>query len=492
MFLNRFISVFMLKAYCLGLIVTLATVQSAVAQPNVVIVMADQWRGSALGYLGKEKVYTPYLDSLARHSATISKFITNYPVCSPSRAIMLTGQYPFQNQVYGNVNSATAPFGVELPKEIACWSDRLKSAGYYNGYIGKWHLDSPHKPFINTSNNVGKTAWNEWTPPDRRHGFDYWYAYGTYDVHTKPMYWDKNASREGFHYVDQWGPEHEVDKAISFFENKNGERMADKPFSLMISMNPPHTGYEYFPKQYLDPYQNIPLDSLITDPDIPGAESKMGQAYRRDVKNYYANITGVDAQIGRMMQALEAQGLLENTIVIITADHGNCLGKHEEITKNNIFEPSLEIPFIVYWKNKVKPGINDQVMASMIDFYPTLLDLCGLEQPRDQKIKGNSFAKQLLSGSGAVGGEQFFMGRVLPDKKQVSGFRGVRTARYKLAYDKTGKGLVASFFDLQKDPFELNNLYQPGLPEVKLLERQLKNWLVQSDDAFYKLLPVNP
>lgn len=130
---------------------------------------------------------------------------------------MLTGQHPFKNKVFTNVHSRSAPFGVELPQEITCWSDRLKGNGYFNGYIGKWHLDSPHLPYIKTANNTASMAWNEWTPKDKRHGFDYWYAYGTYDSHLRPMYWDNDAQREEFHYVDHWGPEHEADKAIAFF-----------------------------------------------------------------------------------------------------------------------------------------------------------------------------------------------------------------------------------------------------------------------------------
>ena len=243
-----------------------STVLYGQKKPNVVIIIADQWRGQAMGFLGKEKVKTPFIDSFARQSLVLTQMISNYPLCSPARAMLMTGKYPIKNHVYSNVNSASAPYGIELPAKIVCWSDILKADGYSNGYIGKWHLDSPHEPYVPTYNNKA-VAWNEWTSPERRHGFDYWYAYGTYDRHNKPMYWDSKDSRDSFHYVNQWGPEHEVDKALDFCSNKDNVRAADKPFALVVSMNPPHSDYKTVPRKYLDIYNDISVDALLQDAD---------------------------------------------------------------------------------------------------------------------------------------------------------------------------------------------------------------------------------
>lgn len=221
--------------------------------PNLLIILVDQWTGHALGFEKGEPVITPNLDALSRRSLVLEQMVSNYPVCSPARAMLMTGKYPLKNHVYSNVNSSSAPFGIELPTDIVCWSDVLKANGYSNGYIGKWHLDSPHKPFILTYNNFGESAWNEWTPPDRRHGFDYWYSYGTYDIHNHPMYWDTKAPRDSFHYVNEWGPIHEAKKALAFMRNDNGEyREKNKPFSLVVSMNPPHSEYKTVPQKYYD------------------------------------------------------------------------------------------------------------------------------------------------------------------------------------------------------------------------------------------------
>jgi len=379
--------------------------------PNLLIILVDQWTGHALGFENEEPVLTPNLDALSKKSLVLEQMVSNYPVCSPARAMLFTGKYPLKNHVYSNVNSASAPYGVELSKDAVCWSDVLKSNGYSNGYIGKWHLDSPHEPYIPTSNNIGKVAWNEWTYPDRRHGFDYWYAYGTYDVHNRPMYWGTKAARDSFHYVDEWGPAHEAKKALSFLRNEDGKfRVKDKPFSLVVSMNPPHSEYKTVPEKYYKLYKNIPIDSFLKDPNIPAADTPMGEEYRDNIKYYYANMTGVDEQVGVILQGLKDNKLDDNTIVVFMADHGNCLGKHDEISKNNIYEESLSIPFIIYWKGHIMPRIDNKFLGSIPDLYPTFLDLMGLKKSIPNDLDGKSYAQYFLDGAGEKPLYQYIMG----------------------------------------------------------------------------------
>lgn len=458
---------------------------NAAAKPNILILLADQWAGEAVGYSGQEIVTTPNIDALANESLVLKQMVCTYPVCSPARAMLLTGKYPFNNHVYSNVNSASAPFGIELPPSIVCWSDILKANKYSNGYIGKWHLDSPHPPYIPTSNNIGKTAWNEWTPPDRRHGFDYWYSYGTYDQHDKPMYWDTDAPRDSFHFVNEWGPKHEADKALAFFDNEKNVRDASKPFSLVVSMNPPHSEYKTVPKKYYDMYKNLPLESFLKDPNIPAAGTEMGDFYRDNIKYYYANITGVDEQMGRIIQGLKDRNLMDNTIIIVTADHGNCLGKHEEISKNNIFEESLKIPFVIYWKGKIIPRVDDTFLGSMPDIFPTLLDLVGMKNKIPADVDGQSYAPYFLTGKGAVPSAQLILGNIVSNRVDPNtGFRGIRTKEFKLAYERKGKKLIGYFFDLEKDPFELNNLYQQDNSRVIFMKKQLIRLLKETNDPF--------
>lgn len=454
--------------------------------PNLLIIIADQWRAQAVGFEGKEPVMTPYLDQYIKESLVLEQMVSNYPVCSPARAMLMTGQYPIKNKVYSNVNSSSAPFGIELQEDAICWSDVLKDNGYSNGYIGKWHLDSPYKPYVPTSNNVGSVAWNEWTSPDKRHGFDYWYAYGTYDEHDRPMYWDTNDKRDEFKYVNQWGPIHEADKALAYMENEGGKiRNSDAPFSLVVSMNPPHSQYQTVPDKYYQLYKDVPLENLIKDPNIPAAGTEMGDTYRKDIRYYYANITGVDEQIGRILDGLKNLNLDDNTIVMIMADHGNCLGKHSEISKNNIFEESLRIPFIIRWKNHIAPRRDSTFLGSLPDIYPTLLELVGLKNKTPKNIDGKSYAQYYLNGKGKKPTEQYILGAIISDNVNMNtGFRGIRTSDYKLAFVKKKKKSEYVLYDLKADPFELTNIYKHDLPIVKKLQPVLKQWLKKTGDGF--------
>ncbi|MCJ7549238.1 MAG: sulfatase-like hydrolase/transferase, partial [Anaerolineae bacterium] len=291
-------------------------------RPNLLFVFVDQMRGQAMGFLNEEPVRTPSLDRFASEGLVLDSVSATYPVCSPYRAMLMTGRYPHANRVFSNCTSKTAPYGVELQEEDRCWSDILKDRGYSLGYIGKWHLDSPREPYIDCYNNRGETKWNEWCPPHRRHGFDFWYSYGTYGFHDRPMYWRTDAARDEFHFVDQWGPEHEADLAIDYLRNEGGTyRNPDKPFGLVVSMNPPHMPYDRVPERYVERYADLSDEQLCTRPDIPPAETKWGAYYRANIRNYFAMITGIDEQFGRILAALEDAGLAEETIVVFTSDH---------------------------------------------------------------------------------------------------------------------------------------------------------------------------
>ena len=326
--------------------------------PNLLVVFPDQMRGQAMGFLGEEPVRTPALDQFASEGLVLDNASATYPVCSPYRGMLMTGKYPHANKVVSNCTNKTAPYGVELQEDDHCWSDLLKDRGYNLGYIGKWHLDSPREPYIDCANNHGDTKWNEWCPPSRRHGFDFWYSYGTYDYHTRPMYWRNDAGRHEFHYVDQWGPEHEADLAIEYLRNEGcAYRDEDKPFGLVVSMNPPHMPYDLVPECYVEQYAAVSDDELCARPNIPPAGTEWGDYYRANIRNYFAMVTGVDCQFGRILEALDDAGLADDTIVVFTSDHGNCLGIHDEISKGNHYEESVRVPFIIRGRGRSGPGV---------------------------------------------------------------------------------------------------------------------------------------
>ena len=458
--------------------------------PNLVIVFPDQMRGQALGFLNQDPVVTPNLDRFARESLVLPQAVSNYPVCSPFRAMLMTGKYPHANHVISNCYSVSEPYGVELQQLDYCWSDLLKDNGYSLGYIGKWHLDSPHKPYVDCKNNRGKWKWNEWCPPERRHGFDSWYAYGTYDYHMNPMYWDTDAKRDEFHFVNQWGPEHEADRASEYIMNADGKhRDPNQPFALVVSMNPPHTPYDQFPENYLKAYEGKTSRDLIVRPNVDmGGETEMSKLALSQTKNYFANVTGVDEQFGRILQAIDDAGLKDDTIVLFASDHGNCVGTHNFVTKNNPFEESMRIPFIIRWPSKIKAR-HDNLLISVPDIYPTLMELMGFKNCVPNAVQGASHASLFLTGKGSRPTSQLYLR--IPCDKPDFGLRGVRTDTYKLILTATpGEPITSQLFNLKTDPYELSNIAasEPDIIET-LINEELCPWLIKTDDPWIKRLP---
>ena len=453
--------------------------------PNLVIVMPDQMRGQALGFMNEDPVITPNLDRLAHQGLVLTEAVVNYPVCSPMRAMFMTGQYPHANGVLSNCNSLSAPHGYELRQSARTWSDVLADKGYSLGYIGKWHLDSPHEPYVESSNNTPEMAWNEWCPPERRHRFDFWYAYGTYDQHLKPMYWAGETRREEAFYVDEWGPKHEADLAIDYIRNRDGAlRDPNKPFALMVSMNPPHMPYDLVPEKYVDRYEGKTFRDLLVRPNVDyEGDSKMSELARNHTKNYFAMITGVDEQFGRIVEALEAEGLSEDTIVLFTSDHGNCLGTHGQVSKNNHYEESMRVPFLIRWPGRI-PSRRDGLLISTPDLFPTLLDLMGFGDDIPGEVEGQSFASLFLGGEGNRPTSQLYVW--VPVGLPAHGRRGVRTERYTLVINKMpDEPVEVLLHDNVVDPYQLENVADE-LPEVveRLTEDELMSWLEKTRDPW--------
>ncbi|MDQ8198619.1 sulfatase [Pelagicoccus enzymogenes] len=447
--------------------------------PNLVFVFPDQWRGQALGFRAEDPVHTPHLDRFAKESLSLPQTVANYPLCSPYRGMLMSGKYSHANKVTGNCRADRAQYGVELQQDEVCWSDVLQAQGYSLGYIGKWHLDAPREPFIEAN-----PKWNTWCPPERRHGFDYWYSYGTYNDHNRPMYWETKADREEYHFVDQWSPEHEADKAIDYIQNEDGTmRDPDQPFALVVSMNPPHPPYHLYPDKYREPYADKSLDSLLVRPNVDPEHPKA----KANTRDYYASITGVDEQFARILKAIDDVGLKEDTIVVFTSDHGDCLGTHGEVSKNNPFEESMRVPFLIRWPGKIKPG-SDDLLLSTPDIYPTLLDLMGFEKELPEGLQGDSYA-QLMRGANIVRpSSQLYL--KIPSEAPGLGARGVRTQRYKLVLDiSANKEVSRMLFDLKEDPYELENLAgsHPRVVE-QLIDKELKPWLLKTGDPWYQHL----
>lgn len=474
-------------------------------RPNLLLVFPDQMRAQAQGFMGMDRVRTPVLDAFAAQSRVFTQAISNYPVCSPFRAILMSGALPKVSGVVGNCRSTEQWTGPELRKDIRCWSDVLADAGYDLCYIGKWHLDAPHRPWLNCANNRGETKWNEWCPPSRRHGFAKWYAYGTYDHHLRPLYWDTDAPREDFRYVDAWGPEHEAGRAEAFLKETRG------PFALVVSMNPPHTPYDAVPARFRESYREAfgatPAENL-TAGDVPPPETHGGRFYRSNIRDYLSAVEGVDAAFGRILKALRESGHEDDTVVVFCSDHGSCLGAHGLEAKNNFYEESVRIPCMIRWPGKIAPAM-DGGLTDAFDLAPTLLGLLG--QPIPETMAGRNLAPYLLGEAPAdltearlymrMGGD----GWDFPDGGQIPldarcdtvlpasedyGWRGLRDARYTFAvsYPKPGQPIGAVLHDRQSDPKQQTNLAAKRPELTAAFRATLKKRLEAIGDPFAGIL----
>lgn len=162
-------------------------------------------------------------------------------------------------------------------------------------------------------------------------------------------------------------------------------------------MNPPHTGYELVPDKYKAMYKDIDVEALCAHrPDIPAKGTEMGNYFRNNIRNYYACITGVDEQVGRIIETLKSNGLFENTIVVFTSDHGICMGAHNNAGKDIFYEESMRIPMIISWPAKIKPRKDDHLMIAFADLYPSLLSLMGFQKEIPETVQTFDLSRHIL------------------------------------------------------------------------------------------------
>ncbi len=426
-----------------------------VKQPNLLFIFPDQFRAQAMGFMRADPVRTPHIDKLAEQGVVFINAVSNRPICSPYRGMLMTGKYCFSNNVLTNCNTSTRKFQNFLQEDETCFPDVLKANGYYCGYIGKWHLDAPKGPDADDWNN---SIWDAYTPPgEKRHGFDFWHAYGCYNEHLNPYYWVNESPVEDTLFPKKWSPEHEADVAINFIGSNT-----DKLWALFISMNPPHSPYDAVPEKYKKLYKDIPVKKLLNRPNVP--EGEQGDVARQSVADYFACVTGVDEQIGRILQALKASGQAENTIVVFTSDHGEMMGSHGLMAKVVPYEESFRIPLVIRWPEKLKPGTSD-LQISVPDMMPSLLSLIGLEQQIPLGVEGQDLSGYFFGKK--AGAPEFTLYLLSNPWNALGGMRGLRNDRYTFVMQRNneGKETGALLFDNKADPFQLKNIAgeQPAL-----------------------------
>lgn len=338
------------------------------SKPNILFIIADQWRKQALGYMNEDPVKTPNLDALSKWAVSFDNTFSSNPVSGPNRACIFTGKYTINNGLWANGASVD-------PKEPTAMGTIFKKGGYDTGYIGKWHMNGI----------VDMVA-----DPSRRLGFDYWYQSLTHS-HFKIQYYAPEIDSLKPFYKDGWSPTWETDVAIDYMKKDR-----DKPFCLVVSYGPPHTGggpgyedryqpgkikkfgYGYAgPAEYEAWYKDDYNVHHIRPNVKPTGTNRGTTSYAHAVPGYFGAVSSLDHEIGRLILYLEKSGKLDNTIIVFTADHGEMMGSHGLMTKGVPFEESEGVPMLFAWKGKIAPARHTCVFSS-IDIVPTLSALVGL------------------------------------------------------------------------------------------------------------------
>ena len=473
--------------------------------PNIIYVFPDQFRNSAMAFWNEpefspyqgwkaDPVQTPNLDRFARESVVLSRAMSNCPLSSPYRGIFLTGMYPERSGI--TLNCMAERPESSLREDAVCISDVLSENGYSCGYIGKLHADfpTPNDP-ANPGHYVSSRnpEWDAYTPAERRHGYTYWYSYGTFDEHKNPHYWDTEGVR---HDPKEYSVRHETDKAIEFLRNRDGQRKKDAPFFLTLAYNPPHSPYECLDdcmEEDYNLYKNMTYSDLYVRENADTTLSKADAA-----RYYFANVTGVDREFGRLLDELKALGLDKNTIVVFTSDHGETMCSQGTLDpKNSIYTESFNVPFIIRYPEKLRPRV-DSVLLSAVDIYPTLLSLAGLGEAIPQTVEGRDLSPVLL-GDGAqcdVPDAVLYIRNVNGETDSdglVRGFfpvaRGVKTDRYtmEVAVKRNGDLSRVMIFDDLKDPYQMRNLDWRSNPELfSELCSVLAAKLREADDVWHR------
>lgn len=422
------------------------------ARPNVVLVLADQWRAQACGYAGNDQVQTPALDRFAAHSHNFTHALSGIPVCTPARGCLLTGQYALSHGLFLN--------DVHLADDVESMGKIFARNGYDTAYIGKWHVDGR-----------GRDAA---IPPESRQGFAYWKTLECTHDYNHSMYYDHDAVEPSL-----W-PEYDAVAQTRDACAYIAQREAARPFLLCLSWGPPHAPYETAPPAYRARYDAA---ALRLRPNVP---PEMEAQAREWIAGYYAHCTALDDCFADLLACLDEAGIADDTIVLFFSDHGDMLGSQGETKKQRPWEESIRVPFLLrYPRGLGAAGSVRTAPIDTVDVLPTLMDLCGIA-PQDS-IQGLNYGPYLRGGADPSGGQALVM-CIHPFGQftvQDGGreYRGIVTERYTYVESLEGPWLL---YDNQADPYQLQNLVQQpaAAAQQARLHAELHALLRARDDEF--------
>ena len=478
---------------------------SAPARPSILFICTDQQRYDTLGCYGNPHIQTPAIDELAREGVLFEQCYVQNPVCAPSRATLLTGRYAHAHGLWAN--------GVALPPHEQLVTRVLAEGGYDTAMIGKLHLAACFggRTEPRPDDGIRFFRWaHDPTHGSPENAYHRWLAATHPDLYAQAAahgFGRRGHQAVGFdtmptaaHY-SHWVAE----EALAFL---GAERDPAKPFFLWLNFFDPHHPF-VAPQEYLDRYDPAALprpvgrpDELATKPPILAEASRGSYAghargftehtadeIQEIVRAYYAMISLIDDEVRRVLAALDAAGLREETLVIFTSDHGEMLGDHQLLLKGPMmFEGAVRVPLILRWPGRLPAGVRRSELVQWIDLPNTFLETAGLPPlPRGQ---GASLLP-LARGDAGVAWRDWALCEYRdsghPYDPPVHTTM-LRRGRYKLIVHHgapaTRRARTGELYDLAADPDELTNLWaDPAHAQTRVeLQDYLLDVLVATED----------
>ncbi len=444
------------------------------ATPNLLIIHTDEHNFRTLGSYrdtlppeqafvwGDAVVETPNIDWIAHNGALSTSFYATTPTCSPSRAAFMSGRYPHTTSVHSN--------SLRLDDEVITFAEILRREGYATGYAGKWHLDGTLGVEWRIKRNPHWAPKRKFGFEDNRYMFDRGHWKQLEDTAAGPRVKSRPGNIPNYSVVGadekSFTTDFLADKTVEYIHSHK-----ERPFLFMLSLPDPHG-----PDRVRPPYDTMfrgqryekPRSALKANEGLPSWGQKRQEKY--DQSQYYGMVKCIDDNVGKILQALRDAGVIDRTIVVFTADHGDLRGEHGRQNKDVPYEGSARIPFVIYYPDRIKPGTVVDEALSCVDFLPTILSLMGVESAGTEHGRD---ASQLLT-----------TGRVPSDWNDIVFLRGpgrergwlaAVTDRYKIIYSTADDPWL---FDLEKDPDELVNVVNAPAyrEEVRELSRQLADY----------------
>ena len=460
-------------SFCL-LLLSLSLHSLCSKQPNILFIFTDDHALNAISAYGgpfAKIAPTPHLDRIAKESMIFNHCLVTNSICAPSRAVVLTGKYSHLNGQLTNKNVFDGSQQT-VPK-------LLKKEGYQTAIVGKWHLKSTPTGFDHFE--VLKGQGQYYNPMLFTNGKNINHVGYTTDVITdQALTWLENRDPDKPFFLmcqhkaphGKWEPAlrhlHEFDdieipEPPTLFDDYSGRSPASAQHAMGIA---DHIGEKrlmlsyaskFTPEQFKQ-FDNAfrPKNKAFIKAKLTGKERTRWH-YQRYIKNYLRCVKAVDENIGRMLDFLDKSKLSENTIVIYSSDQGFWLGEHGWFDKRWMYEESLHTPLLVRWPNKIKPSSKNELLVSNLDFAPTFLELAGAKPAKD--MQGESLLPLFKGYTPKDWRMTHYYHYYEAGGHGVPIHYGVTDGKQKLIRFPDDKLNTWEFFDLQKDPMEMKNLY---------------------------------